>query len=111
MWLVDFEEWLQQQIQKNGYTYDELAELSGISKGYISFVLTGKRKVTRNFCVAIARGLGFDPIYVLSKAGLISEAEIFDDSTQELLKTVKKLNDEKKKTVLRFAKFVSKEPD
>lgn len=110
MWFVIFKEWLREQIEKRNLTYEELADLSGISKSYLSIVMSGKREATRNFCVSIAKGLGLDEAYVLSKAGLIA-SETLDDSTQELLEAVKKLTDDKRKTVLRFAKFLSKEPD
>lgn len=107
---MDFKDWLKDQIEKQDFTFDELSDKSGLSKSSISFVLSGKRNVTRNFCVKIANGLGFDPVYVLFKAGLI-DAPNLNEKTRELIEAVKILPDDKIKTVLRFAKFLKEEKE
>lgn len=49
-------------------TYDELAEMTGLSRPTVSRTLTGKRNITMRYLRLLCIALGLDPAQVLTDA-------------------------------------------
>ncbi len=57
---------IRQIRQKSGLTQEELANMSGLSQGYVNQLESGKRKFTQKTLCAIAEALGL-PLYSFFK--------------------------------------------
>ena len=77
----NFNSWVNIEIEKNGWTYSELARQSGLSTSGISSVMTSQRNPGVDFCVGLARAFGVAPEHVMRIAGLLPA--IPENQTQE----------------------------
>jgi transcriptional regulator with XRE-family HTH domain len=67
----NFATWLMHETENRGWTNAELARRAGISPASISMVISGQKGVGLDFCLGVARALGFPPEIVLRQAGLL----------------------------------------
>jgi transcriptional regulator with XRE-family HTH domain len=70
--IMDFTEWLREQIEDRGWSQNELARRAGVTSGYVSMVMTQARKPGADFCTGVARALKVPEITVFVEAGLMS---------------------------------------
>ena len=99
--------WIINELNKRSWSQRELARRSGLSHAQISNVISGNRKITWDFCAAIADGFGVSPIKIFSLAGKLpslSEAE-GDLTFQELTEFAKQLAPEEREELLEYALF------
>ena len=84
--------WLNSEMEERGWSNNELARRAGLSSGGVSLVLSGSRKPTHGFCVAVARALREPPEKVLRLAGLLPPLpSVEDKSYWELVELAKEL--------------------
>lgn len=77
-------DWIDQQLNKRGWSNSELARNAGLSHSAISMVRNGQRGVTFEFCLAIAQAFGERPEKIFRIAGLLpASAGVVDDLTKE----------------------------
>lgn len=99
----------------------DLAERSGISRGYISKIERGKiTNVGKDIIKALAKGLGISPAYLSGfaddpLAGIEDEEEEdtnapIDQVAKELLTIYQQLSPDKQATLLNIAKVLSHDP-
>ncbi len=69
----DFAEWLQDEMDKRGWSQAELVRRSRVNSGLLSQVLSRKRRPGSKFCLGVAKAFKIDDSIVMLKAGLISE--------------------------------------
>lgn len=71
--LEKFTKWLHAELEERGWSYRELERQAGknASNSKTSLTLAGKRAITWDFCVAVARAFGYDPVGVFKIAGLL----------------------------------------
>lgn len=67
----DFITWLNNELDKLGWNYSELARRSGLTTSGVSVFVTRQRNPTWHFCAKIARALDFSEDFVFRKAGLL----------------------------------------
>ena len=65
----EFTQWIEDEINKRHWTYNELARRAGLSSGGISLVMTGQRNPSVDFCTGIAKAFEVAPVTVFRKAG------------------------------------------
>jgi transcriptional regulator with XRE-family HTH domain len=77
-----FPQWLQDEMDKRGWTQADLHRASGLRRGTISGVLNELRNPGFEFCEAIARALGLPADVVFRQAGLLPPAPKADPVTE-----------------------------
>ncbi|RME79663.1 MAG: XRE family transcriptional regulator [Chloroflexi bacterium] len=102
--------WLAQELQQRGWSHAELARRSGISRPFISQVLSGDAKPSVNFCRKVAAALDESPDKLLRLAGILppaGPATPEDDATlQELVELARNLPPEQRKEALRYIRYL-----
>jgi transcriptional regulator with XRE-family HTH domain len=68
---MEFNEWLDEELKRKGWSRSKLAKMSGFSEAAISLIHTGKRKPGIEVCQAIAKALNLSVETVYSHAGLL----------------------------------------
>lgn len=96
--------WLNAEIKRRGITQSELARQADVSHSIVSLVMSGKSKITYDFCASIARAFSLSPDVVFRIAGLLPPTPN-PENIQRLIETVKGLDDEELSLVLDFAEW------
>lgn len=86
--MENFKEWLEKELKERNWSQRELARQASnnASSPLISSVLSGKKSITHDFCVAIAEPLGYDPVEVLRIAGLLPEEDPISERIKEIMR-------------------------
>lgn len=79
-----------------GLTLEQLADLAGISKGYLSQIETGRKTVNARRIEALARALRVHPSEIFAD-------ETISKETKELLEVIEKLDQRDRETLAAFA--------
>lgn len=98
-------------IEKSGYSYPELAKLTGISKSSLQRYATGETKKIPLDCIeAIARVTNVSPAYLMGwTADFVSETEkssSHDSRREALRKTLESLSDESLIELQEYIKYL-----
>lgn len=96
----DFANWLMREIEERGWTNAELARRAGISAPNVSMVISGQKGIGWEFCLGIARALGYPPEDVLRRAGLLPPIPARVQDEQEMLGIWRMLSDVQRRTIL-----------
>ena len=99
---------VQKARKKLGLTQDQLAELSGSSREFISRLENGKQGYKASLLVEIADKLGLDPIFVLRGMTAASDDDFLVRETNDLMR---RLVPSKRVIVYRLADALLKEDD
>lgn len=98
--------WLVQELDRRGWSHNELARRAGMSQATVSSVLSGYRNAGTDFCVKVARTLDVAPEKVLRLAGILPSAPASDDeSLQELIELARNLSPEDRQEILEYVRF------
>lgn len=84
--MTEFNDWMQSEIDKRGWSMNQLARRAKISGAMVSLVMSEKREPGYEFCMAIAKGLAMPPEIVLRKAGLLPAIRDGDEEWLEKIK-------------------------
>ncbi len=68
---MSFIDWVNEQIQSRGWSYNELARQCGVSSTAISKLMTGKSDISFDMCMNLSRAFKMPPVDVLVKASLL----------------------------------------
>ena len=103
--MEEFGDWLRGELKKRGWQNVDLAHEANISDAQISRVVSGTRGAGPDFCVAIARGLGIDPVTVFRRAGLLPSADGANEepSFADLTSVMQQLTPENREDVIAYA--------
>ena len=73
---MNFADWLQQQLDKRGWSQAELSRRSAIPTGQLSRILNGSRNAGPEPCIALAQAFGLSREEVFRARGwLLSESQ------------------------------------
>lgn len=102
-----FSEWLQEELEKRGWSQSELARRSGLTRQTINTLIKGRSEPQAETCLAIARGLNVPPETVLRAADLLPELPVpdRDPTLQELMDLMKRMSQEEREEILQYALF------
>lgn len=102
----DIVTWLNDELNRRGWSNSELHRRSGMANSTISMVLGGQKKPGWDFCAAIARALGEPPEKIFRLAGLLPPLPASDDTLlQELLELAGNLSPQSREELLTYARF------
>lgn len=103
----DFVTWLNNELNKRGWSNSELHRRSGMATSTISMVLGGQKKPGWEFCLAIATALNEPPEKIFRIAGLLPALPSSEDETlRESIDILKSLSPQQRKEVLRYLRFL-----
>lgn len=70
--MTKLSEYISNELNERGWSLRELGRRSGFSHPYISAILSGQRtNPSADFCIAVARALGKDPVNILRLADIL----------------------------------------
>lgn len=98
---TNFNEWLNNEIQKRGWSLRETARKANLSPTLISLTLSGDPP-TFNTCAALAKAFDLPPMDVFEKAGLLPETKKNDPNLQLANYKFSQLPEWQQKIVLKF---------
>lgn len=97
-------EWIREELEKRGWSQNELARRAGITSGAMSFVMTGMRNPGPELCQGIARALDIPEIVVFEHAGLIGPARGEELTLRELWEIVSEMSIEEQRATLAYVR-------
>ena len=104
---MSFSNWLNQEVEKRGWSFNELARRAGMSGAAVSKTMSGKTSVTWDFCASIAVALDESPILVFRQAGLLPiESQDALALRQELIDITQGMKSEEMAFLCGFARFL-----
>lgn len=102
---IDFNSWLNNELQKRGWSQSDLATAAGLPRGTISNILNNTRKPGANVLEAIANGLHLPPETVYRAAGLLPPVDPIDESVSQLNHAYKQLSPRDQEEILDIVKI------
>ena len=101
----DFVDWLRQQLELRAWSYQDLADRSGLSKGTIGVVMTEKQNPGFEFCKCVAQAFRMRPEEVLRIAGLLPSVpgDTDDPSLSQWWEFGKELTPEERQEAVEYA--------
>ena len=101
---------MNEELNKRGWSQRELARRSGLSPTSISEVMSGKRGPGKRFCRAIANALQVPTERIFQEAGIITpppDTSLFN----ELINVAKNLSEENQQKLVEYAQFLLQNED
>lgn len=87
--MVNFGDWLLEQLRERNLSQSELAKQAGISKGTVSNLVNGTKGAGQDSLIAIARVLRLPPDLLFEKAGLFSAKPELTPKKRELMERLR----------------------
>lgn len=103
--IMDFENWLSNEMEKNGWSQSDLARESGLSQAQISRVANGLRPPGNDFCTAVAKALKYPVENVMRAAGLLPSVPESTQQEADLLYLYRSLPANEKADLLRYIRI------
>lgn len=102
--MENFEQWLEEELSKRGWTKADFARKAGIRYASLSRVMSGSRGIGPDMCIAIAEALNLQADYVFRMAGLLppDAGESQDPEIQEILGILGTMAPEERERILRM---------
>lgn len=100
-----FNAWLLQELSKRNWSQSDLSYRANISRGTLSNILSGSRKIGTDVILAIARALHLPPEAVFRAAGILPPTPEADALTEEGLHILNQLEGEDKEEALRYLRL------
>lgn len=99
--------WLSEELERRKWSQGQLARQAGISRSFISMVLSGDANPSVSFCHKVAHALGEAPEKVLRLAGILPTAPASEDeqTLKEIVDIVKNMNPENQQDLLNYARY------
>jgi transcriptional regulator with XRE-family HTH domain len=103
--MVNFSDWLENQLKLMNMTPAELARASGKAPAVISRVLNGDRKPEPDTLIAIARALNLPPETVFRAAGLLPPVSPDTEYAEQILHLLRQLSPQEQEEILELLRF------
>lgn len=102
-----FRQWLTSEMERRRYSQGALAKAIGMSRPFVTRVLSGDKAPSVDFCLKVAQAFELSPVLLLVKAGILPAApESEDDPTiQEITDIARSLPSEDQKEILEYVRF------
>ncbi len=102
----EFSKWLQNEIDKRGWSQADLAREAGLSRGAVGNVLRQERDPGKEFLIGISRALHIPPEEIFRIAGFLPETRDEDPLAKEAAYLVGLLPEEQKQVVVDYIRFL-----
>lgn len=88
--------WIADELERRGWSNNELGRRADISSGHISQIMSGQRPITFDICLALAKAFGERPEKILRLAGLLppssGKMDDLDKNEKELVEAYRHLS-------------------
>lgn len=102
--MVNLRDYIQDELQRRGWSIRELARRARLSHGTVSNLLAGKSEPTPDTLTAIARALGEPPEKLFRMAGLLRRARDDDEAgVRDLIDIARSLDPAERAKVTEYA--------
>lgn len=98
--------WLSEELKQRKWSQGELARQAGISRSFVSRVLSGDASPSNNFCYKVAHALGEAPEKVLRLAGILPLASEDEQTAQEIAEIIRNLGPDRQRQLLDYARYL-----
>lgn len=105
MLLVDFSQWLRNEIARQGLSQADIARRADISPSQVSRIINATSTPSQDALSAIARALRLPPDEIYRQAGLLPPIPNNDAEIAELDHIARQLNNDNKYELVRFARM------
>lgn len=103
---IDFSIWLDEELNRRGWTQADLARSSGLSTGTISLLYTGGRKPGKRTAPAIARAFNIPPERVFQAAGILEYKTPTTDQLDQLVHLAAQITDADRDLLIDMARLL-----
>lgn len=113
MFLMTFEIWLDEQLDKRGWNRSDLARKGNFNPSALSNIYTGRRKPGIDICNAIAAALKLPPEEVYREAGLLPAVtnQLQEDEKMMRFKFNLLKHKDSRDRAIRFLEFLAEEEE
>jgi len=91
--MVNFSDWLEQELIQRGWTRADLSQRAKISQSTLSMIYSENRKAGPDVCNAVAEAFRIPPEEVFRAAGLLPPSPEADETLQRIEHLYGTLND------------------
>lgn len=102
---LDFSDWLQEELNRRGWSQADLVRASGISKGTVSRLISGTRSIGIDVCQALAQAFHLPPEDVLRIAGLLPDKPEEPPGLGEWIQRYLDATEDQRQEMLEYARF------
>jgi transcriptional regulator with XRE-family HTH domain len=99
-----FSQWIISEVEKRGWSYNELGRRAGVSGSTVSLVLNHQANPGLDFCTGVARAFGVRAEDVLARAGLIPAPPEETTTSRELMAMFAQLGNEDQERVMEIVR-------
>jgi transcriptional regulator with XRE-family HTH domain len=104
---ISFSEWLQQEIDLRGWSWNKLSVEAGLSSGTIYNIRDGVRGVGEDSLKSIAKALKLPPDQIFRRAGVLPPTKIDDDPlTEEAEYLISELSHELREQAINYIRYL-----
>lgn len=103
----DFVTWLNEELERRGWSQSELSRRAGVVASTVSMVLTSQKSPGVDFCLGLSRAFQITPEEVFRRAGLLPPLPAASDLSlvQQLGELVRRLPEEERGEILDYARY------
>lgn len=101
--VMNFSEWLRNELKQRGWSQTELASRAGLATGTISNILADRRNPDHGTLIKFAKGLTLPVETVYAAAGYLPNRNPRDASFNQILDLMKNMTEEERKELLSYA--------
>jgi transcriptional regulator with XRE-family HTH domain len=102
----DFVRWLEEELEKRGWSQADLARNSGVSRASISNIVTSYRTPGPDVCSGIAQAFHIPAEEVFRRAGLLPPKPEETLANKEALTLFETLSDDEKVHIIEYMRFL-----
>ena len=101
-----FVRWLEEELEKRGWSQADLARNSGVSRASISNIVTSYRTPGPDVCSSIAKAFHIPAEEVFRRAGLLPPKPQETSASKEALTLFEALSDDEKTHIIEYMRFL-----
>jgi len=103
----EFIEWLEVELQRRGWSYNELGRRAKMTGANVSRVMGERQSITYPFVAAVAHALKERPERLFRLAGLLPQTRGGDDeiTLRDLIEIARELSVEERRLVTKYAQW------
>ena len=104
---VDIQNWIIEEVDKRGWSYNELARRADLAPSTVSMVLSRQRRPGEHFCKGIARAFNVPVETVFRYAGILKPIPDLDANAEAMLHLFRNLPLDEQDRVLTIMRALS----
>lgn len=104
--MVEFGKWIQNEINRRGWTQSDLARESGLHTAAVSYLIGGSRKIGLSSAIGLSKAFNMPLEEILVAAGFMPWLEINSTKEAALLQTFRRLTPQEQDRAIDYLEAV-----